>query len=78
MKKLVLALIAIFLLLNARPTAEAQASGETARYTFVLSGNKAGFESSTRNADGSLQIHFEFNQHRRKDRRRRGRDTNRA
>ena len=31
------------------------------RYTFVLSGNKAGFESSSRNADGSIQIHFEFN-----------------
>jgi len=33
----------------------------TTRYTFMLSGNKAGFESSTRNADGSLQIHYEFN-----------------
>ena len=31
------------------------------RYTFILSGNKAGYESSTRNPDGSLQIHFEFN-----------------
>ena len=29
------------------------------RYTFM--GNKAGYESSTRNPDGSLQIHFEFN-----------------
>src|SRR3954467_4874236 len=24
-------------------------------------GHKAGYESSTRNADGSLQVHFEFN-----------------
>ena len=31
------------------------------RYTFTLAGNKAGFESSSRNADGSMQIHFEFN-----------------
>src|ERR1041385_4578657 len=31
------------------------------RYTFILSGNKAGYESSTRNPDGSLQVHFEFN-----------------
>jgi imidazolonepropionase-like amidohydrolase len=61
MKKLALALFAIFLLLNTRPTAEAQAGGESARYTFILSGNKAGFERSSRNADGSLQIHFEFN-----------------
>ncbi len=34
---------------------------KTTRYTFILSGNKAGYESSTRNPDGSLQIHFEFN-----------------
>src|SRR5258708_6974694 len=33
----------------------------TNRYTFILAGNKAGFESSTRNADGSVQIHYEFN-----------------
>jgi imidazolonepropionase-like amidohydrolase len=31
------------------------------RYTFILAGNKVGFESSTRNSDGSLQLHFEFN-----------------
>ena len=31
------------------------------RYTFILAGNKAGYESSTRNPDGSLQVHFEFN-----------------
>ena len=37
-------------------------SGETStRYTFILSGNKAGYASSTRNPDGSLQVHFEFN-----------------
>ena len=26
-----------------------------------MSGNKAGYESSTRNPNGSLQAHFEFN-----------------
>src|SRR6478752_5767987 len=31
------------------------------RYSFILAGNKAGYESSTLNPDGSLQIHFEFN-----------------
>ena len=33
----------------------------TARYSFVTMGNKAGYEQVTRNADGSLQVHFEFN-----------------
>ena len=26
------------------------------RYTIILAGNKAGFETSTRNADGSLSL----------------------
>jgi len=34
---------------------------KASRYTFILAGNKAGFENSTRNPDGSLQLHFEFN-----------------
>ena len=38
----------------------APAPGAT-RYTFLMAGNKAGYESSTRNADGSIQVHFEFN-----------------
>jgi imidazolonepropionase-like amidohydrolase len=42
-------------------TAPAPANAASTRYTFILSGNKAGYESSTRNPDGSLQIHFEFN-----------------
>lgn len=41
--------------------APAAKDANTTRYTFILSGNKAGFESSTRNPDGSLQVHFEFN-----------------
>src|SRR5579864_7281084 len=52
MKKLCLLLFPMLLALaHAQPT----------RYTFILSGNKAGYESSGRNPDGSLQIHFEFN-----------------
>ncbi|MBZ5492728.1 MAG: amidohydrolase family protein [Acidobacteriia bacterium] len=43
---------------TAVPSSEA---AKSARYTFILSGNKAGYESSTRNPDGSLQVHFEFN-----------------
>ena len=33
----------------------------TTRYVLILQGNKAGFQTTTRNADGSLQVHFEFN-----------------
>jgi imidazolonepropionase-like amidohydrolase len=43
------------------PAQGAQENAKTIRYTFLLAGNKAGFESSTRNADGSWQIHYEFN-----------------
>lgn len=45
---------------QAAPAAAPQ-DATSSRYTFVMAGNKAGFESSTRNPDGSLQIHFEFN-----------------
>lgn len=31
------------------------------RYTVTLAGNKAGFETSTRKPDGSLELYFEFN-----------------
>jgi hypothetical protein len=41
--------------------AAATGDGKSSRYTFIMAGSKAGFESSTRNADGSLQVHFEFN-----------------
>ena len=42
---------------TAAPSSEA---AKPTRYTFILAGNKAGYESSTRNPDGNLQIHFEF------------------
>ena len=60
MKKLAFVLfplLALFVHAQSAPPA----GGNAARYTFILSGNKAGFESSSRNADGSMQIHFEFN-----------------
>ncbi|HEY2113440.1 MAG TPA: amidohydrolase family protein [Candidatus Angelobacter sp.] len=63
MKKLALLLFPILAILvqaQAVPPATAN-DAKASRYTFTLAGNKAGFESSSRNADGSLQIHFEFN-----------------
>src|SRR6478672_6554857 len=63
MKKLFLLVPPILAILAHAQTA-ASPSPEAAkptRYTFILSGNKAGYESSTRNPDGSLQVHFEFN-----------------
>jgi hypothetical protein len=40
--------------------ASGQTSNET-RYTILTLGNKAGFETSKRNADGSLELYYEFN-----------------
>ena len=63
MKKLCLLLFPIFAVLAHSQTAAAPSSeaAKPTRYTFILAGNKAGYESSTLNPDGSLQIHFEFN-----------------
>jgi imidazolonepropionase-like amidohydrolase len=36
-------------------------SPNAARYTIVLAGNKAGFETSEQDADGRWQMHYEFN-----------------
>jgi hypothetical protein len=33
----------------------------TIRYTIFIAGTKAGFETSSRNPDGSLQFYYEFN-----------------
>src|ERR1051326_7800655 len=54
-------LMAMALAHGQNAAAPAPANVPSTRYTFILSGNKAGYESSTRNPDGSLQIHFEFN-----------------
>lgn len=63
MKKLCLLLFPLLIALahGQAPAANAPDNATSTRYTFILSGNKAGYESSTRNPDGSLQIHFEFN-----------------
>ena len=36
-------------------------AADNARYTLILAGNKAGFATSSRNLDGSLQFYYEFN-----------------
>jgi imidazolonepropionase-like amidohydrolase len=63
MKKLALLFMAVVCFIATACFAQAQApsAAGAVRYTFILAGNKAGYESSTRNADGSLQVHFEFN-----------------
>ncbi len=62
MKRLSLLLSPILAILVHAQTSPAPIDGTKAtRYTFILAGNKAGFESSSRNPDGSLQLHFEFN-----------------
>jgi imidazolonepropionase-like amidohydrolase len=62
MKKLCLLLFPMLIsLAHGQAPAAKQENAAATRYTFVLSGNKAGYESSTRNPDGSLQVHFEFN-----------------
>jgi imidazolonepropionase-like amidohydrolase len=63
MKKLCLLLFPMLIALAHGQVAAAPspANAASTRYTFILSGNKAGYESSTRNPDGSLQVHFEFN-----------------
>jgi imidazolonepropionase-like amidohydrolase len=46
---------------NAGSAAGAGTNAGAARYTFLTMGNKAGYEQASRNADGSRQSHFEFN-----------------
>src|ERR1700736_423239 len=63
MKRLSLLLFPILaILVHAQTSPVPTTDGTKAtRYTLILAGNKAGYESSTRNPDGSLQLHFEFN-----------------
>ena len=42
-------------------TNSGSAANAATRYTVFLAGNKAGFETSKRNPDGSLQFYYEFN-----------------
>ena len=59
MNKLTL-LFGLMLPLLAATQTNSPAAGN-ARYTFILAGNKAGFATSSRNPDGSLQFYYEFN-----------------
>jgi len=58
MKKLVL-LPALLWFCSAQ--AQQPLSTAVTRYTILLSGNKAGFETSRQNPDGSLELYYEFN-----------------
>lgn len=54
----------LFAFLLLAPLCAAQAAptaGNVTRYTLMLVGNKAGYETVTRNADGSLDLYYEFN-----------------
>jgi imidazolonepropionase-like amidohydrolase len=52
--------LCLMLPLLASPQASSPAAGN-ARYTVIIAGNKAGFATSSRNPDGSLQFYYEFN-----------------
>jgi len=40
---------------------KASSNSQETRYSVFLAGNKAGFATSSRNADGSLKLYYEFN-----------------
>src|SRR6476646_10558742 len=61
MKKFLLLFPIVAALAHAQTAPPSSNAAKATRYSFILVGNKAGYESSTRNPDGSLQIHFEFN-----------------
>jgi hypothetical protein len=42
-------------------TSSGSAANTATRYTVFLAGNKAGFETSSRNPDGSLEFYYEYN-----------------
>lgn len=60
MKQLTVLLFALVLSCAAQTSSPAPAADVT-RYTLMLAGNKAGFETVTRNADGSFDFYYEFN-----------------
>jgi hypothetical protein len=45
---------------NGQTNSDSAASAAT-RYTVFIAGNKAGFETSSHNPDGSLQFYYEYN-----------------
>jgi imidazolonepropionase-like amidohydrolase len=62
MRKIAL-LLALFSLAAVPQTAAPSAStpNKAVRYTVLVAGNKAGFETSSQDADGRWQLHYEFN-----------------
>ena len=61
MKKLTWFSALLLLSLAHAQTAPSSAAGAVTRYTVILVGNKAGFETSARKPDGSLELYYEFN-----------------
>lgn len=61
MKKLTWFSALLLLSLAHAQTAPSSAAGAVTRYTVILVGNKAGFETSARKSDGSLELYYEFN-----------------
>jgi imidazolonepropionase-like amidohydrolase len=59
MKKLLMLLLCFPVTMALAQPAPSDAA--VTRYTVILAGNKAGYETSARNADGSLQLYYEFN-----------------
>jgi imidazolonepropionase-like amidohydrolase len=57
MKKIAASLLCLIATVGFAQTAPAPAI----RYTIILAGNKAGFQTSARNADGSALLYYEFN-----------------
>lgn len=61
MKRVVVLLgLCLIAMASAGQTSAAE-NGNEIRYSVVLMGNKAGFETSHRNADGSFELYYEFN-----------------
>ncbi len=60
MKRAILLCCLVALMAGDRQVKASSNSQET-RYSVFLAGNKAGFATSSRNADGSLKLYYEFN-----------------
>jgi imidazolonepropionase-like amidohydrolase len=53
--------LSLQMLIGQTATADKTTSGASVRYTLIMSGNKAGFQTTTHNPDGTLKVHYEFN-----------------
>jgi cytosine/adenosine deaminase-related metal-dependent hydrolase len=54
-------MVLILVLISVASFAQTRSGQSDVRYTVLIAGNKAGYETSHRNADGSLELYFEFN-----------------